>query len=135
MGSATGPISTLPGAKFKVPAGTLCDHCEDDDKKTPAVVRIQGETDSFGAELLDLCAECAKKVEDAPDPEWPCDWCKKENGPVKPVRDPEESMCGPVYHICADCNKKRLKTLADMHDYLDSVETEYDDDPRYCEND
>jgi hypothetical protein len=48
MGEVTGPISTLPGHSHQVPDGTVCD----DHPDRPAVARIQGETDSFGAELM-----------------------------------------------------------------------------------
>ena len=50
MAEVTGPISTLPGARHALPAGTMCDEHPD----RPAVARVQGETDSFGCELNDL---------------------------------------------------------------------------------
>lgn len=45
MGDVTGPISTLPGHRHKLPSGATCD----DHPDRPAVARIQGETDSFKA--------------------------------------------------------------------------------------
>lgn len=40
-----------------MPAGQTCDYCEQ-----PATVRMQGETDSFGAEWLDFCDHHAARV-------------------------------------------------------------------------
>ena len=54
MGDVTGPISTLPGSRHDFPDGTMCD--DHPDRK--AVARVQGETDSFGSELIDMCQEC-----------------------------------------------------------------------------
>src|SRR3954463_12051043 len=61
MADVTGPISTLPGTGHHLPDGTMCDQHPD----RPAVARIQGETDSFGCEMNDLCQECI-----AADREW-----------------------------------------------------------------
>lgn len=61
MGDVTGPVSTLPGAGHALPAGTMCD----DHPDRPAVARIQGETDSFGSELWDLCEECRDEMQKA----------------------------------------------------------------------
>jgi hypothetical protein len=53
MADVTGPISTLPGAVHRVPEGATCDEHPD----RPAVLRVQGETDSFGSETIDYCQE------------------------------------------------------------------------------
>jgi hypothetical protein len=57
MAEVTGPISTLPGAGHAFPDGTKCDQHPDRD----AVARIQGETDSMGCEMHDMCEECAEE--------------------------------------------------------------------------
>ena len=44
MADVTGPISTLPGSRHRVPDGQSCDTHSD----RFAVYRIQGETDSTG---------------------------------------------------------------------------------------
>jgi hypothetical protein len=54
MSDVSGPVSTLPGSLHDVPTGAMCD----DHPDRPALRRVQGETDSFGAEFLDLCNEC-----------------------------------------------------------------------------
>lgn len=48
-----GGILLVPTA----PADQTCDFCD-----APATVRMQGETDSFGAEWLDFCAHHAERV-------------------------------------------------------------------------
>jgi len=107
MGEVTGPISTLPGAIHELPQGTTCEFHPD----RPVVVRIQGETDSFGSELNDFCEECAQK-----DLVWRrearsgrCDWCKHDATDLADRRDYEEGLYGPVYQVCGDCRKRRDK--------------------------
>ena len=48
MADVTGPISSLPGSGHSVPDGAMCDEHPD----RPAVARVQGETDSFGCEMI-----------------------------------------------------------------------------------
>ena len=62
MSDVTGPISTLPGCERAVDPGTMCDEHPD----RPAVARVQGETDSFGSEQHDLCAECVAAIRNQP---------------------------------------------------------------------
>ncbi len=49
---SSGPVSTMPGHRQGSPSGVACDH---DGCLRDATVRVQGETDSFGAEYLDFC--------------------------------------------------------------------------------
>lgn len=103
MADVTGPISTLPGSMHAVPEGTVCDWHPD----RPAVKRIQGETDSFGSEMNDVCQECyddIRKSESAH--EGFCDWCKAEVKDLRPRRDYEEGLSGPVYYVCGECVRK-----------------------------
>jgi len=104
MAEVTGPISTLPGHRRGSPDGAVCDEHPD----RPAVVRLQGETDSFGCEMYDLCQECfdaEKKAEAEPDI-GKCDWCKTDEQALRPRRDIDEGSHGPVYYVCAACAKK-----------------------------
>ena len=115
MADVSGPVSTLPGACSSTPEGTMCD----DHPERPAVGRIQGETDSFGAEYLDLCAECmtefAKHRNDAR--VGVCDWCKQEATTLRHHRDYEEGMYGRVYDVCQACRRKEMDELnAEMQD-------------------
>lgn len=89
----------------------------------PADVRVQGETDSFGAEYHDLCFACQKAAEEAQrefDREHgSCDTCGAK-GPTGPYRDPDEGSCGPVYYDCNACATKRSKRWAEeLVDYDD----------------
>lgn len=104
MADVTGPISTLPGATHQVPAGTMCDSHPD----RPAVVRVQGETDSFGCEMIDMCEECRRAdIEEQrnADTSGICDWCKQRAPRLRYRRDYEEGMSGRVYEVCDACIK------------------------------
>lgn len=114
MADVTGPISTLPGAVHSCPTGTMCDEHPD----RPAVRRIQGETDSFGSEMHDLCQECVDAMKAHAESEegkremadWRtgnCEWCRKPATDLRDARDYEEGMNGPVYRVCGDCIKRR----------------------------
>jgi len=109
MSDITGPISTLPGARHSLPAEAVCD----DHPKRPAVARIQGETDSFGSELHDLCQECADAMRAAT--RTPavgvCDWCKGDASDLRPHRDWEEGPSGRVYDVCMACRKREAARL------------------------
>lgn len=119
MAEVTGPISSLPGAHHDVPDGTMCDLHPD----RPAVARVQGETDSMGCELNDMCQECLdehrRQVASA-DTSGICDWCKNFASKLRDHRDYEEGMCGRVYQVCDDCVKKENDRL--------KAEMAYDDD-------
>lgn len=105
MSDFTGPISTLPGAGHVLPEGTLCDEHPD----RPAVARIQGETDSFGCELYDCCAECrdAMREEMRQARHGQCEWCKQEATDLRDRRDDEEGSYGRVYSVCGSCVKRQ----------------------------
>jgi hypothetical protein len=132
MSDVTGPISSLPGSIHKSPMGKMCDNCPE--KK--AVIRIQGETDSFGSEMHDLCQECSI-VSHAGEFDQTsigfCNWCGKESSDLKPTRDYEEGSCGPIYHVCAECIRlrnedaqKELELWTDEIDFEDWREDKYE---------
>lgn len=118
MSEVTGPISTMPGTSHNLPNGTMCDYHPD----VPAVARIQGETDSFGSELNDMCQECIDEQRKHRDEarSGRCDWCKEEATDLCTRRDFEEGPRGPIYQVCGVCIKKE-------NDYWAS---EYGDDMR-----
>ena len=128
MGDVTGPISTLPGAGHDFPDGTMCD--DHPDRK--AVARIQGETDSFGSEMHDLCQECADKMRAAMrSPEartGRCDWCKQDSTDLRNKRDIDEGMAGPVYRVCGACAKKYDAQIEEELRAYDNDYDDYDDD-------
>ena len=102
MADVTGPINSLPGSVRRVPEGMNCDNgCG-----RKAEVRVQGETDLFGSEMIDLCRPCAdqeREINRKAREHGFCDWCSKDNVAVSVMRDIDEGMCGPVYHVCAGC--------------------------------
>lgn len=101
--------------------------------KSKANVRIQGETDSFGAEYEYFCFDCAdlneimlleyKKEQIEEDKKYEhnipeelrgkrcCETCKKWVTKVLPTRDPDEGSHGPVYYKCIDCMEKFDRSL------------------------
>lgn len=134
MADVTGPISTLPGTGHDVPAGAMCD----DHPDRPATHRVQGETDSMGCELLDMCATCFAAHRAAArnaDTSGNCDWCKQHAPALRNRRDYEEGMSGSVYRVCTPCidaqNARDEAELArydnSYFDYKEPPEYDYDD--------
>lgn len=102
MAEVTGPISSPPGARHVLPKGQVCDEHPD----RPAIARVQGETDSFGCEMSDLCAECLAEHKAAvanEDTSGNCDWCKLPAQKLINRRDMEGGMSGRVYRVCQGC--------------------------------
>jgi hypothetical protein len=107
MAEVTGPIRSLPGsAHHHLPDGAMCD----DHPDVPAVARVQGETDSFGSEMWDLCKPCLDAMrEQARSPEartGKCEWCKSLANDLRDARDYDEGMNGRVYRVCGPCIRK-----------------------------
>lgn len=119
MADVSGPTSTLPGSSRAAPDGLMCDYHQD----KPAVRRVQGETDSFGAEYLDLCQECIDEMKkhEAESRTGRCDWCGQNATDLRPRRDFEEGMAGRVYNVCGACVKRE-------YDQLEAERSEYDYD-------
>lgn len=124
MAEVTGPIRTLPGAVHELPEGAKCDEHPD----RPAVARIQGETDSFGSELNDMCQECADEYRAwrrSPEASTgQCEWCEREATDLRATRDYDEGMYGRVYEVCGACRKRvNDEAAAELAQYDD-----WDDD-------
>lgn len=118
----TGPISTLPGRRHDLPEDQMCD--EHPDRR--AVARIQGETDSFGSELNDMCDECLAQHREflrTEDTSGECEWCGKHAEKLFNKRDLEEGMAGRVYRVCQPCINVNhaywRQQEANYHDYWD----------------
>lgn len=122
MADVTGPISTLPGTGHRVPTGMECDY----HPGVAATVRIQGETDSMGCEMEDLCESCAKarraqmKAYAAEATCGKCDWCKKQATDLRNRRDYDEGMSGPVYRVCGDCVRRDNARIDEENNYYDA---------------
>lgn len=128
MAEVIGRCSSLPGACHPVPAGTACD----EHPERIAKYRVQGETDSFGAELHDMCEECYQQHRAAEifyrekQKHGICEWCSSASDDLRQTRDYEEGSCGPIYMVCRACIKRRdeearqeLEDLDDLGDYDD----------------
>lgn len=132
MAEVTGPIATLPGSRHTLPEGATCDLHPDRE----AVARVQGETDSFGSEMNDMCTGClaefaARKV----DTSGKCDWCKTPVATRYKRRCSDEGLYGPLYDVCSKCVEKQetalQKELADFNERygpLDCGGAFYDED-------
>lgn len=130
MADVTGPISTLGNSVHAVPEGTMCDNHPD----RPATVRRQGETDSFGCEMHDLCAECNvewnEEIRNA-DTSGKCEWCKMQVDKRYDRRDYNEGMCGRIYQVCMPCIDKQNKQAQEELDEYDRGgfdDGDYDED-------
>ena len=115
---SNGPVTTMPGDFSAPPEGARCDnHLERD-----AARRVQGETDSFGCEWLYLCAECVAGVAEhiRLGRSGRCAWCKQHADDLKPRRDYDEGMAGPVYEVCGECVRKDNEhAAAELTEYGD----------------
>jgi hypothetical protein len=123
MSDVTGPISSLPGSTHA--AAGMCD----DHPDRPAVARVQGETDSFGSEMHDLCAEClADHRKHAAEARCgTCDWCKSAATDLRARRDSDEGMYGRVYAVCGACVKRQNeRNREELQRYYDACD-DYDD--------
>jgi len=125
MAHVSGPCSSLPGSSHAVLGGAACDEHPD----RPAVKRIQGETDSFGAEYIDMCQECYDEFKRHKDEarHGACDWCKSHATDLRPRRDFEEGSCGPVYQVCGACVRRENERLEEELAYDDYDDYSLDD--------
>ncbi|WP_024516969.1 hypothetical protein [Bradyrhizobium sp. Tv2a-2] len=120
MADVTGPISTLAGAMHGVPDGQMCDRHPD----RPAIARVQGETDSFGCEMHDMCKECLddhRAYKNSPEAaerrKGKCEWCKNDATDLRDARDFEEGLSGRVYRVCGACiNRQQDELRAELDD-------------------
>ena len=99
----------LPGDKTRMPHAHH--RCETPGHEMiPATWRIQGETDSFGAEYGYFCDECIKNQPTY----WfigTCPRCGAEEVELYGYRDPDEGSSGPVYHACSTCRRDILASF------------------------
>lgn len=127
MADVTGPISSLPGSLSTPPNEQTCD----EHPERPAYRRVQGETDSFGCEMIDMCQECYEEhrrvmAEHATEARTgTCDWCRSQATDLRDHRDIDEGMSGPVYRVCGACIKRENEALREE---LDSYGDDYDYD-------
>ena len=104
----------LPGDWKKLNQDLIC--CENHaDRK--ATWRLQGETDSFGAEYDYYCDECRSNMSKQENfwYEGTCDRCGQDK-PLYPYRDPDEGFHGPVYSACKECRVQILNEMAEYYE-------------------
>lgn len=104
--SSEGPVSSMPGTRWSIDpaAGIMCDEHTD----TVAAFRVQTETDSMGCEYAHLCAACdeAFRLAGSVQRDGQCEWHKGWGLDLRPFRDMDEGMAGPVYMTCCDCRRR-----------------------------
>ena len=140
----TGPISTMPNSTHSVESGAMCDNHPD----RVAVTAKQGETDSFGSEIHELCDECATawKVQASKPRMGYCEFCTRQAGSpaqwvqveVFDYRDYEEGMNGPVYQVCkshldsmTESQLKQYHESSYAHDFEDECWPDPEDENDY----
>jgi hypothetical protein len=114
-----GPVSGMPGSFHRVPLGMECD----DHPGTLAVKRMQGETDSFGCEYVDMCQVCYdthKAMSLAYVHIGVCDWCKTPEVELRKRRDTDEGMAGRLYDVCDSCISKDNQRAVEEMEHNDS---------------
>lgn len=127
---SNGPVSTLAGATWTPEPGTDCDQ----HKGVPAISKIQGETDSFGAEYHYACQSCLTifRQHAAQAKIGTCDWCNNSTDTLRDHRDMDEGRAGPVYRVCQPCRSKETESLQEELQEMRSEEGYvFDDDERY----
>jgi hypothetical protein len=122
----TGPISTLPGAAHAIPDRAACDRHPD----RLAVARIQGETDSFGSELIDACEECRDELRKHREADRIgfCEWCARHATDLRETRDHEEGACGRVYRVCGYCIRRANEEAAEELERYERERGDWGDD-------
>lgn len=125
MADVTGPISTLSGALYK-PQGDCDEH-----PGVKATRRVQGETDSMGCEMHDMCEPCYVAMRQAiaeyavEAATGTCDWCASQVTDLRQRRDYDEGMCGPVYQVCGACRERQNKEAQEEIDSMDRENSYY----------
>lgn len=115
MASSIGPSTKLPGDLVICQHGIICDEYGCD---LPAVRAVVGETDSFGSEICHLCEAHYQvfltELREARLTEQ-CETCGSSDQ-VRPTRDPDEGMAGPVYMLCSKCRHNLQSSYMDNDD-------------------
>jgi hypothetical protein len=131
---SSGPVSSMPGSTHTLPAGALCDRHAD----RPAIARVQGETDSFGCEYLDVCQECKDEItayHASPEARTGCcDYCSKHATDLADWRDYDEGMAGPLYRVCGECRRKANEhAAAEAEENTCYEDDDFDDDIQFAD--
>lgn len=107
----------LPGDVVRIQTSEYEDEgCYHDGCSKRPEWRLQGETDSMGAEYHFYCDQHLKEVQkvmrEAPEVLESCDGCGAM-AVLRPSRCWEEGNNGPVYHWCPACRESNRKSLED----------------------
>lgn len=114
---SSGPVSSMPGSIHTPPALQMCDSHPTEF----AVHRVQGETDSMGAEYHDMCRSCYDKfkasVAASAEEDTTCDWCLAVTKDCRPTRDYDEGSSGRIYTVCGACRScQSREALAELEE-------------------
>lgn len=88
-----------------------CEGFGEDSCGKSSVFKVTGETDSFGSEYHYMCRECREKEQEHYKENPSIENCERCgcDAVVKPFRDPDEGMSGPVYWACSPCISKYME--------------------------
>jgi len=97
---------------------TVCEYHPD----RPSMKRVWIYPYPDDPESIDLCEDCLKEHEKAKgDDVGKCEWCGKESKKLRPQRDYDEGMCGPVYAVCPNCVHKASEEARKELDEFDEL--------------
>lgn len=132
MSAIFGPNSYLPGQKLPCPINQECDN----HPGIKAVIRIVGECDSYGSELIDYCQECFDVYENNESSDSICDLCMQESVSLMPFKDQDEGTAGYIYNACPSCitaNKEIISIVTEHTKNISEDDSEEDKEIDYCD--
>ena len=111
---------------WEAPHGSTCEMCKKDATKI-----IEGEIDSMGIELINLCDEhyeISKIARNKPI-SGKCDWCPNLSERLIFTRDyANEGISGPVSYVCRKCKSEQHKGLQELEKLQERLYGVDDDD-------
>lgn len=102
-----------------------------------ATHRICTESDSFGSEYMNLCAECwdehqaYKEKVKGDESLWETCKCGNREPKLISYRDMDEGMHGPVYEHCSKCHERMNARIAEEYAYYHDDDDDWFDDSHH----
>jgi hypothetical protein len=120
-------MSYLPGQFIGVQKNAKCEK----HPNKPATHCLVTEADSMGYETRNMCQKCYNYYQRTKKQTEPvlstCDWCKATGVELKPIRDHEEGMSGPIYHVCDNCRNHGSDLVSEESTVTDVTEGRWED--------
>lgn len=127
----------LPGQISAVDTNPDDEGCYHEGCECRPTHKLCTEADSMGEEYAYYCAEhievVRKEIEEAEPLIDTCDWCGAPDVELRPFRDWEEGLNGPVSDVCGICRGKSVdranEELGTLDDQADDFPDDYDHEP------